>query len=80
MLTLHCYAIVPETDERNKLTSNLRHRDLPFIEQGITVSLDANFLTYRSVEKTIGLFEEVESLERGFTVIGNTKEVPNDTG
>lgn len=79
-MLLHCYAIVPNLDERNELTKKLRHHDTPFTEDGSRVSVDAHFLSYRSVDKLITYFEEAESEERGFTVIGTREEVPYDTG
>lgn len=79
-MLLHCYAVVPKSEEREKLTSNLRHHNLPFVENGCRVSIDAHFLSYRSIERIMSYFEDIESDERGFTVIGDNKEVPYDTG
>lgn len=80
MIHLHCYAVIPNKDEREQLLSKLRHHNTPFTEDYDKVSVDVNFLSYRSVEKLIGYFEAVESTENGFAFIGSREEVGYDTG
>lgn len=75
MLHLHCYAKVTDNEAKLKLLTKLRHHNTPFTEKCDEIHVDANFLSYRSIEKIVSYFEETEAEERGFSVIGEKGEV-----
>ena len=77
-MLLCCHAVVPDTDERERLLSEIRHRNLPYREKGPKIELEAHFLTYRSINKVATLFENTNAIEYGITVIEDRKEVKND--
>lgn len=80
LLLLHCYAVVPKTEEREKLKALLRHHQVQYNGVGNMVSVDIHCVSYRTVEKLVSYFEATDADERGFTVIGGESEVPYDSG
>lgn len=79
-MLLQCHAIVPDQELRQELTKKLRHHGVPFEEEKESINIEAHFLSYRSIEKLLEYFKQAEPLEYGFSVIGDRKEVPHDTG
>lgn len=76
-MLLNCYAIIPDAGERLTLVSYLRHHHTPYTEKYDRVDVEISCMSYRTVEKIIGLFESVETTERGMTLIGTEEEVNN---
>ena len=80
MLLLHCNAIVSSEGDKEQLLRQLLHCDTPFTDAGDRVSVDVECDTIHEAIRIIGIFEAVETDERGFSIIGGRKEVSYDTG
>lgn len=80
MIHFYAYAIIPDKEQRESLLAKLRHHNIPFIEECNKVSVDANFLSYRSVEKLAEYFEETDYTERGLAFVESGEEVDYDSG
>lgn len=79
-MVLHCYAIVPDQEERGMLAAKLRHHNTPVVEAGERVSIDMECTATNTVLKLLEYFESVNSTERGFSIIGGREEVKYDSG
>lgn len=80
MLYLHCWAIVSDKEKREELLSKLRHHNTPYVEKDDKVSIDANFLSYRSVDKLIEYFDNTGATERGVSIIADKEDIKYDSG
>lgn len=75
-MVLHCYAMIPDADEKRKLADALRKRDIEFLETSAHISVELECLSYRTAEQIISLFEERKTDEKGFAMFGDKGEVP----
>lgn len=78
-MVLHCYAMIPDDDEKRKLADALRRRSIKFLETSAHISVELECLSYRTAEQIISLFEERKTNERGFSMLGCKGEIPCDT-
>lgn len=78
-MLLHCYAVVPKSEERDRLAFMLRHHKVEYYETTSHIAVDIHCVSFRTVEKIVQLFDEIDSDTKGVTVIGNKEELPYDT-
>ena len=80
MLILHCNAVIRNENAKKMLLQKLIFCNTPFTDAGDRVSVDVECDTIHEAIRVIGIFEAVETDERGFSIIGGRKEVSYDTG
>ena len=78
-MLLHCYAVVYDNEERDKLKSLLRHHGTQFHETTSHIAVDMECTSSKTAMKIIEYFESIQSEERGISVIGRESEVRDDT-
>ena len=74
MVHVHCFAVIPDAEQRRNLLFELRHHGIVYLEDRDKVSVDIDFASLKSAESLIELFDKTDSNERGFTIIEEREE------